>query len=1595
MAPYLTRFLKSDQKTLFISGKPGSGKTILATVINDHLQYPIGGVMYKSIFVPINARVPASTTPRAAATSILSQLFAARIGNVQLYEVLSDAYNRCHKSTPDEQHDNILWDTVGLALRASMKGAKELVLVVDGADEASGGQTALVHRLRDASQTASNLKLMILGTQKHETSNTQTAVQITPELILDDIVEVVRKIFQSCSTFAQLSEEQREITVTKIAEAANGSFLWAKLAAKRIRHEHPPNRQAFVKTVNALAKADLSITDFVVQRLDAKVSNVTKRILVWLATAARPLTLRELSALLSVRVDKGTISDPEEDPLTLLRPVVALVFCQNNTVSLRHGQIRAAIIDTVNKGKLITALGDKHVDLARRLLLYVKLNLTDEYELSDTPLTSQRKSKLLERFPLLDFALRYWIAHGKAAFGSGTDQEIRAMGKELGPYPPTKSVVPLLEMTVWQSKPTPALLPMHRIQTRLYQETLTVDHPATQQEIICQALFYREIRDIVPLEASDIFYHAAITCQKALSSHHVITRRLAQDFLETTVNQVTESRTEVMIRRTEMLQLLVESYKVQYGQNSKIVISTSTQLVEHFNYIKEEHKAQQLATSPQTSQTEATASESTTSHQTDESLLVQLHGRKPSSVQEGTYFASDDIEADELLSQTTSLQSFLYSEIESEVQSMKQEISWSETTTTTAESSFQEIISSTSNATSTSITAAQELVEMCLSQHRWQDATKALRTVLHNVWPSFFRPSVQDVVLPSKNVEYCIHLAERLRNFYRFRGRSAKTEDVSLRLYHSIRQGRPIGDELRERATADLLHFYERKSQTDKLLRVHQDILDDLTKEFRDSHPAVLKELRVLADLTRPRSASVGYHRQIVQVLNKKSDFCHPDAFESLLIVATELLDQGQYSEAQESWRTLFNTLRQPNINPKLQDQGFVKSVYERYMQCLRMMYAELHMIHDISVQYRNICQTRFGASAFITIQSTNRLLEICRESNRYEAEAIALCKQLLQVESVEADIDHEELQAILDAHYEEQYASIASASVESVSSEQIQQVITTRKDRLSTVRSTFGWAHENALSEMKSMVSLYSKRGETQAAVLMLQETALQIVSKETSAAKLAAAAESVASSYIAIGQIQRAKELSDELYRRIVLKETGYSNFDLPARGSQSMVFVAQFEYALREGKERSLTVSEIHSSLCAEFVYFERYRSEARSKSSTLEKRKEKLQVSFSQAKVFIGTLLEYFSMYAPKNFLRSAAIASHLRVAQLLATRDYQTACDLAATAFKYIQSQNGLSSSTSVIKILFNLSLAISGQDLDARPGSSTRKQMLSTSAPIMSATLGHYKQANIDLTRLDLVTLNKLIKLLDTQRDYTNLAWILTGLWNNRDRHPPTQQEATYTLALGRMLVITRYLMGEYMAAIRLAEDIVYNSARVHGRQHPSTEEMTVLLSQMYTSVAQGYQGQKERRELAYQYYKKAAALHVNALRAFIDPTSLASPAIDEGGSTPSSESGSSSPGTGAGGERPEDSGKYVRQHLHLLKLAVERLGNWPKDYTEYERLNSALFQVFADDLKGVDGVDKWDLKNFGSGRAEASDDLISPQSHPVFSLGERFAIAV
>lgn len=1688
----------------------------------------------------LDGRIQASTTPRAIAKTIMSQMFSKRIGNVQLYQILAGAYDQSQRIVDEASYDDLLWNALARALKASRAGPRELVLVVDGADEASCGERGLSRRLRDAASSAPAMKLIVLASQPLDSLVSQTTVRITPELIFDDVAAVTRKILHQNHAFKAMSDEDQELTVVRITEASDGSFLWAKLTAKRVRDEHLPHETALSKSVESIIRAEYTITDLVAHTLQSKLDEDGKKVLVWLATAARPLTQRELAALLSIQPDKAAVAARRDvDFPHLLKPVASLIFFQNNMVHLRHAQVRAAILDVFLKDKFLPAIKNRHVDFVQRLLLYAKQCVTESHDPSLAPLDGRVTEHLLVEHPLLDFALRYWVSHVQIAFGCTSDQEATTAGKDLRSVLPTNPAVPLLEMTVWASIATPSLRSIHGIQTRLYRQILNRNHPATLQATLSQALFHRQIHSSVPAESSRIFYEAATISQTVLSVRHLITIQMAQFFLEATADQITESKSEVMIRRVEMLQLLVECYKVHYGSTNVMVTSTLTQLSEHYCLIKEERKAQDITASLQGSVTDS-MSQRGGSRQIDDSLLVHLRGRKDTtSTESGTALALDGTEADELVTwsfdlenllakaerqtaesqvaeaertyvelwqqvsreyrlnhstelklktvqaviayarflkgqqreneaasvlagfweeyeqnfcsaealvphllqlalvmktvglsvlaldvfkhcaRSTSSQSATHREVDQHIQSTSRDVmrmaatssASSSTMSLVTESTLKDMVYSASSVDQVSTTATTTLVEMYLSQHRWHDATTVLKRVLRGVWPAVLAPSLEDVVLPSAHVEYCVELAERLAGCYRSRRLSSKEEDIRTRLYRAVRHDRPAsGDRPLERVTTSLLRLYERTSQTEKIITIHQDILHDYTKRFGEDNPTVIQKLWTLAELTRPRPIAVDYYRQIVHILNKDSDTCHPDALEPLLIVETELLNQGRYADALKPCRVLFNTLQNPKISSKLRDQAFVQTIYDRYVHCLRMVHSDTAVIHDATVQYRKACISLFGAGASITIQATQTLANICQESKQYEPEAIQLYEELLKSKSSEIDLDYQDIRATLDAIYEQQSASLTASRVEIMSAKELQEVVSVHTQRLTSIRSSCGWAHEEALSQMEEIISLYTKQGESQAAVSMLHETTLHILSTETSSIKLTAAAKSIASGYITAGQMQRARELSQEIYRQVITKDTSNASafgFDLTSSQRLSLVFLAQLEYSLQESDDISVALNEIYATLTMEYLYFEHFRAVLCSDSSKLENTTaivarlhafllgrgrqsaaiqvvdrytsfflategSSLKIDHHQAKTFIETVLEYFSTHTSRNFVRSVAIASYNRAAQLLDSEDYHPACHLALAAMRYIGAHHGYSDQTT-LKLAFKLGLLIAGREIDERPAASVKKYMLSVSATILRDTLGYFKEHNIELAQLDLVNVNSLIGVLDEQHDYQTLAWVLTSLWNSRDTQALSQPQHAYTLALGRMLVITRYLIKDYSAAIRLAEDLVYNCARVHGPRHPSTVEMTVLLSQMYTGVAQGYQSQKGRRELAYRYYRKAAALHENALRVFIDPSSASVTEMDteviSGMSSPSSASSS--------GETAEE-GKHVRQHLRMLKLAVERLGDWPKDYSEYERLNQDLFRMFANDLEGVDGVDKWNLQSFGSGRAEANDDLLS-----------------
>lgn len=1720
MNPYLTHFLKSDNHVLAFTGALGSGKSVLASVIVDRLQDHIGGVTYKSLFIPINSRIPAEATPIAIVKTILLQLFEKRIGNIQLLQILHEAYDASKKTTNPEEYENILWNALENALSAALARAKDLVIVIDGVDEASCGEAPLLQKLIAATSNGTNVKLITLGAEKPKASVGLSHVYIGGDRIADDISTVVRSNFTGAKSpgtkvFLSMDEMEQETLVDQISEASRGSFLWAKLCTKRARLEHTPD--ALHKVVDTLIKSKPTIADFVLHSVQApEVTEEAKLMLLWLATADRPLLARELITLASIEPEKQIVNDRKINIRQVLKPLNSIVFTQDGQVYLRHGLLRTAVLDVFSKGKLIPTVKDRHTDLVTRLLVYIKYTVPEQHEPSLTPLDDRDVAPRVKTHPLLDFAIRYWPRHLKqtTTFITGGNAPT---AKEFGKVFPASVTLLLLQSTLWNNSCTPTLLSYHTTITNMCRTILGTNHPVTLQSIISLALLYREV-DQTP-EAIPLIYEITTISRTLLSATHTITMQMALLFLDLTVDMVTFTKSDIMTRREELLIIIVECYQAHYGEKSEKTVSIMKTLVEHYRATKEEAKIQTWTLKIQSLTT------TTTNYDGDDTrdLSVRLKGHKQELGETGIRFLLD-AEHDEVHEKSESfegqitkaekymangrldlaerlyielwqqaktqehkLQSVLayskflatqkreheassilssvweeqknsahslserstahfeqiakvmttvgltvaalsvfkhcasfyqrtnrtssYSEMQKHIESTSQHVKKQASSSSShfSETTLEEIVyeaSSSSKLDQSSFTATRTLLTLYTKEHRWKDATRLLKKVLHGIWPSLFAPSIQDVVLPKEHTDKAVDLAERLSQCYHYRRRFPREEGIRARVYRAVRAARPVGDKLRETIKDQLIGFFEGSSQPDKIINTYEELLDDYTKHYGPEHPNVIKTLFTLAELTRPRPVFVEYYQRIVLALNKNSSTIKPEALEPVIIVATELWAQARYADAVPYFTMLFTTfLNQPKQSPKFQDEAFVQSVFDRYTHCLRNNRTEFAFVHKITTEFYNKVKIVFGATATITIQATLTLAKVCQETKAYESDAIALYEQLLKLKP--AGVNLEEIEVILDGIFEEQTASATSKS-QSVSSEQMKRVTKIMRKRIESARETYGWAHEETLSKLQEVISFHSSHNDTQRVSQELHESTKQILSSETSSERLVAAATTIATGYIASSQAHKAVELSQELYRQIVMKDTSNSKdtkLDVSSKGRQSLVFLAQLEHSVHQGTS---SVTEILASLTTEYVYFEEFRSLTKSKSSSFStlavsatrlynflvanKRQEAANRVFgdfvayfvstegarikltetAQVTVFLQTMIGYLTEHQTSNFVRSVGIASNVKVLELLEAKNYDGATNLAIAAFRYI-SAHDVYRTPEIVKFLFTLGLLISGHTLP-QPEPSVQKKLRSVSAIIIQEVLRVIVDLKINLAQINLDYLNALIGILGEQQDYKNLVWLLSDLWNSRNKQ--TDWTPSVTLDLARRYILARFLVGDAVKASRLAEDIVYNCRRVNGARHTNTLEMSTLLSQLYTAIAQRYQSDKNGQHMANKYYKKSAAVHESLLRVFVDP-SLAEfeGTLDASFSMDGSAYDLNIQEQGSDGGYSLASGEHVRAHLNLLKLSIQRLGDWPKDYSEYQTLSAGLFAEFGDELKGVSGVEEWNPKNFGSGKASSAED--------------------
>ncbi|OCL11089.1 hypothetical protein AOQ84DRAFT_425240 [Glonium stellatum] len=953
-----------------------------------------------------------------------------------------------------------------------------------------------------------------------------------------------------------------------------------------------------------------------------------------------------------------------------------------------------------------------------------------------------------------------------------------------------------------------------------------------------------------------------------------------------------------------------------------------------------------------------------------------------------------------------------------------------ESTSTVSESIFQEVFQSmisdeSKSIESTTMTLAKRLTIKYMEQKKWSEATTIIRSTLHRTWSSFLSSSVHDVTLTSTFLQESIELAERLAECYLQQRQIEKVEDVYIRLFRAVLVSKQPDNTLLEKVKWLLINFYDKHGYPDRAISIFQDVLVVYRKIYGPSHEITIQTLYALGSRCREHARGhpywIEYYQQIVTSLNKDSDVCHINAMEAITIVANSYWEERRYAEAVQVFAVLWNTfVHKTSEYKQFTDTKLIQTLYERYFQCLEETRADWDMLYRVSTEYYETCSKKFGASSSLTVEATLALARVSQKNEKHSSQAISLYEQVFKSSS-STTVSKTEIEQTLSTLYIRQITSESSSSTKT---ETIERATIIYLEQFSEMKSKYGYSHQMTLSHLRELSMLYVKQQKTELAVKELVNAVVQINTHESSSQKMLESGRFIAETFHACNQVSRCRELVLELHRQIIAKDTRNSSkwsFDLKDCGRASLVFLAALEYHTRT--DVSVTFSEIMADIIAEAVYYEKFRRAMKANQDLdkivlaaaplrwfLVKRNlndfvasledEVVQLfmqrditqlkllSKASPRIFIVAILEHLGNRKSKNFVRSVILASNDRVAVLTKTKKFPEAYDVANCAFIFAVSHDGYSG-PKAIGHGFKLASYIVGRDGERCPDEGLRKQMLQLSNQIVKEILNICKRTKINFAQVQLPELNQLVILLGEQQDYETLEWLLTALWSTRDaqRTWPSQ----VLLNLGRRLICARYLAGHPIKAIRLCEDIAYNMRRVHGARHPATLETYTLLAQLYTSTGHYYQKEagsnKSSASLANEYFKKALLVHEDTLRLLVsdganvdydyddDEDDSCSAILAEHGVSVNGDHQQQDELEPLGEDgKPVDKAHLAATHLRLLKFAFQRFGGWPKAYGEYERLNADVFRMFGGEMKGTEGVEKWQAKGFGAGKAESEE---------------------
>ncbi|EPS40260.1 hypothetical protein H072_5924 [Dactylellina haptotyla CBS 200.50] len=328
-------WLNGTRQTLFCPGIPGAGKTILTSIVIDHLQEIFGDQANVAVtYFYFNFKHKEAQKTEGVLASLLRQ--SIQHGSI-IPPKLREIFQRCQK------HDAVLkLDEMVQILEDILEPYEKVFVVIDALDEAEeqGGPISSLAKIFEL-QEKCNINIFATSRDIPEIKKLfETAKSLRIRATNEDLeMYITGRIFQLPKSILR-SEELQKLAKVKIRDAAKGMFLLARL------HLDSLGGVLSIKAVRAvlanLSTGYDSAYDNAMDRINGQMKNsrdIALQTLSWITHAERNLTPSELRILLAVEV--GTSDFDEEnlldtdDMVSLCAGLVAIDE-ESRTVRLVH-----------------------------------------------------------------------------------------------------------------------------------------------------------------------------------------------------------------------------------------------------------------------------------------------------------------------------------------------------------------------------------------------------------------------------------------------------------------------------------------------------------------------------------------------------------------------------------------------------------------------------------------------------------------------------------------------------------------------------------------------------------------------------------------------------------------------------------------------------------------------------------------------------------------------------------------------------------------------------------------------------------------------------------------------------------------------------------------------------------------------------------------------------------------------------------------------------------------------------------------------------------------------------------------------------------